>query len=52
VFPKSLGRKVLLLICIKAMALALIYYALFAPITQREPDGRAVTAYVLRGSEN
>jgi hypothetical protein len=52
VFPKSLRRKVLLLICLKVLALTLIYYAAFAPVTQPEPDGRAVAAYLLHGSEN
>ena len=51
-FPKPLRREVLLLICVKALALTLIYYAIFAPVTQPEPDGRAVAAYLLHGSEN
>jgi hypothetical protein len=52
VFSKSLRRKVLVLICVKALALTLIYYATFAPFTQPEPDGRATAAYLLHGSEN
>ena len=51
-FPESLRRKVLLLICVKALALTLIYYAIFAPVTQSEPDDRTVAAYLLHGSEN
>jgi hypothetical protein len=52
VFPKSIRREVLVLICIKAVALTLIYYAFIAPDTRPEPDGRAVAAHLLNGSEN
>jgi hypothetical protein len=49
-FPKSLRRDILLLLCIKAAALTLIYYALVAPETRPEPDGRAMVAHFLHGS--
>jgi hypothetical protein len=47
VFPKSLRRDIVLLLCIKAAALTLIYYAVIAPATRPEPDGRAMAAYLL-----
>jgi len=52
VFPKILRREVICLICIKALALTLIYYAFVAPAARPEPDGRAVAAYLLHGSGN
>ena len=51
-FPKSMRRDIILLLCIKAAALTLIYYVLIAPATRPEPDGRAMAAYLLRGSRN
>jgi hypothetical protein len=52
VFPKSVRRDIVLLICIKAAALTLIYYAFVAPVARPEPDGRAMAAYLLHGSGN
>jgi hypothetical protein len=52
VFPKSIRRDVIWLLCAKAAALTLIYYAFIAPATRPEPDGRAVSAYILHGSGN
>jgi hypothetical protein len=51
-FPKSLRRDIVLLICIKAAALALIYYAVVAPATRPEPDGQTMAGYLLGGSGN
>jgi hypothetical protein len=51
-FPQSLRRDIIYLVCIKAVALTLIYYAFVAPVTQPEPDGRAMVAYFLDGSGN
>jgi hypothetical protein len=49
-FPKSLRRDIILLICIKAVALTLIYFAFIAPATGPEPDGHAVAAHLFHGS--
>jgi hypothetical protein len=51
-FPKSARREVILLICIKVLALTLIYYAFIAPGARPEPDNRAVIAHLLDGSNN
>ena len=51
-FPKSLRRDIVLLLCVKAAALTLIYYAVIAPATRPEPDGRAMAAYLLDGRGN
>jgi hypothetical protein len=51
-FPKTLRRHILLLICIKAAALVLIYYAFVASAAKLEPDGRAVAAHLLNGTGN
>jgi hypothetical protein len=52
VFPKPVRREVIWLLCIKAVALTLIYYTLVAPVTRPEPDGRTMAAYLLHGSKN
>lgn len=52
VFPQSLRRNIVLLICIKAAVLTLMYYALIAPVARPEPDGRAMAAYLLNGRGN
>jgi hypothetical protein len=51
-FPKSMRRDIILLLCIKAAALTVIYYVFIAPATRPEPDGRAMAAYLLHGSGN
>lgn len=51
-FPQSLRRDIILLICIKAAALTLIYYAFVVPATRPEPDGPAMAAYLLGDSRN
>jgi hypothetical protein len=52
VFPKSLRRDIVLLLCVKAAALTLIYYAVIAPAIRPEPDGRTMAAYLLNGRGN
>jgi hypothetical protein len=49
-FPKSLRREVILLVCIKAAALILIYYALVAPMMPSQPSGVTVAKHLLSGS--
>jgi hypothetical protein len=51
-FPKSARREIILMICIKVLALTLIYYTVVAPGARPEPDNRAVTAHLLYGSNN
>jgi hypothetical protein len=51
-FSKSLRREVIFLICLKAVALTLIYCAFVAPVTRPEPDGGTVAAHLLHGSRN
>jgi hypothetical protein len=48
-FPKVLRREVIVLICIKAAALVLIYQLFVAPVTRPEPDAAAVRAHFLAG---
>jgi hypothetical protein len=40
------------LLCVKAVALTLLYYAFVAPVARPEPDGHAVAAHILYGREN
>jgi hypothetical protein len=51
-FPKSLRRDILLLLCIKAAALTLIYITFIAPATRPELDGSAMARHLLHGSGN
>jgi hypothetical protein len=51
-FPQSARREVILLICIKAIALTLIYYVFVAPDARPEPDSAAVTAHILHSGRN
>jgi hypothetical protein len=51
-FPRSARREVILLICIKAIALTLIYYVFVAPGARPEPDSAAVTAHILHSGRN
>jgi hypothetical protein len=46
-FPKMVRRDVIVLLCVKAAALTLIYYLFIAPATHPEPNGRAVAAHLL-----
>jgi hypothetical protein len=51
-FPKAIRRDIILLICIRAAALTVIYFAFIAPATRPEPNGRAMAAYLLYGGGN
>ena len=51
-FPKLLRRDIILLICIKALALSFIYYEFVAPVSPPQPDGAAMAAHLLRDSGN
>ena len=46
-FPRTIRRDIILLLCIKAAALSLIYFLFFAPAAQPEPNGRAMRAHLL-----
>jgi hypothetical protein len=46
-FPRALRREIIALLCIKAVALVAIYQIFFAPVTTREPDGRAMRTHFL-----
>jgi hypothetical protein len=51
-FPQPMRRDIVLLICIKAVAHILLYYAFVVPVAQPEPDGGAMAAHLLHGSGN
>jgi hypothetical protein len=51
-FPQSARREIILLICIKAIALTLIYYVFVAPGARPEPDSAAVNAHILYSGRN
>jgi hypothetical protein len=51
-FPKALRRDIIVLVCIKAAALAFIYFAFVAPATGPEPDSGAMAGHILYGSGN
>jgi hypothetical protein len=46
-FPKAIRRDVILLLCLKAVALTLIYFLFVAPATHPEPNGRAMQAHLM-----
>jgi hypothetical protein len=49
-FPKLLRRDILLLLCVKAAALALIYSVVIAPSARPEPGREAMQAHLLGDS--
>jgi len=49
-FSVKLRREVIVLLCLKALALIAIYQLFFAPLTRPEPDGRATRAHILTGT--
>jgi cytochrome d ubiquinol oxidase subunit I len=49
-FPNILRRDVIILICVKAVALVLIYQLFVAPVLRPEPNGAAVRAFPCRGT--
>ena len=46
-FPRTIRRDVIALLCIKAAALSLIYFLFVAPAAQPEPNGRAMQAHLM-----
>lgn len=50
-FSGRLRREIVVLLCLKAVALIAIYQFFFAPLTHPEPDGRAMRAHLLSEGE-
>lgn len=48
-FPKTVRRDVILLLCIKAAALTLIYFLFIRPAMMPEPQPSAVAAHIIGG---
>ncbi|HEY8948432.1 MAG TPA: hypothetical protein VIM56_06070 [Rhizomicrobium sp.] len=48
-FPKSVRRDVIVLLCIKAAALTLIYFLFIKPAIVPEPDARTTAAHLIGG---
>jgi hypothetical protein len=48
-FPKMARRDVIILLCIKAAALTLIYYVFVVPMLKPEPSPGSVAAHVIGG---
>lgn len=46
-FPKSLRREIVILLCAKALVLTVIYVAFFSVGTKSLADGRAVQSHLL-----
>jgi hypothetical protein len=51
-FPASLRRDILLLVCVKAAALVLIYCSFVAPKSGPAPDGPAMVQHLLNASRH
>ena len=51
-FPRALRSEVVALLCVKVVALVLIYQFLFAPSTRPEPDGHRVLAHLLSAGQH
>jgi len=51
-FPRTIRRDIILLLCLKAAALTLIYFMFVAPVIHPEPDGRAMQAHLMGKSAN
>lgn len=49
-FPAFIRRDVIMVLCLKAAALALIYFLFIAPATRPEPGSGAVTVHILGGA--
>jgi hypothetical protein len=49
-FTGRLRGEIVALLCLKAVALLVIYQFFFAPLTHPEPDGRAMRAHLLSES--
>jgi hypothetical protein len=52
VFPTQLRRHIVMLLCVKAAALSLIYVAFIAPAAQPKLDSRSMAGHILYGSGN
>jgi hypothetical protein len=48
-FPKSVRRDVIVLLCVKALALTLIYFLFVRPVTAPEPRASAMAAHLIGG---
>jgi hypothetical protein len=48
-FPKAVRRDIIVLLCIKAAALTLIYFLFVRPVLVPEPKPAAVTAHLIGG---
>ena len=48
-FPKTVRRDVIILLCIKAAALTLIYFTLVKPALMPEPKAAAMAAHLIGG---
>jgi hypothetical protein len=48
-FPKTVRRDVIVLLCIKAAALTLIYFTLVKPALMPEPKAATVAAHLIGG---
>lgn len=48
-FPKAIRRDVIVLLCLKAAALTLIYFLFIAPAMKPEPQPGAVAAHLIGG---
>ena len=46
-FSKTVRRDVILLLCVKAVALTLIYLLFVAPVLKPEPGSRATAAHLI-----
>jgi hypothetical protein len=51
-FPKPLRRDIVVLLCVKAVALTLIYFAFFSSGSRLEPNDHAMAAHLLHASGN
>ena len=46
-FPRTIRRDIIALLCIKAAALSLIYFLFVAPVAHPEPNGGAMRAHLI-----
>jgi hypothetical protein len=48
-FPKLVRRDIIILLCIKAAAITLIYFLLVKPVLMPEPKPAAMAAHLIGG---
>ncbi len=48
-FPATLRREIILLLCVKAVVLAVIYFMFFVPATKPGIDGDTIRAHFIFG---